>query len=136
MIDIKRYKTETGTDPLNVSTMPPIPALNHNGMETQTDPPAFVAETQISVTAGEVFVSNMGLDAAAGDSKRVQHFCIDCCMPFREDKMIKFRGVWYGIPCGDFRHAIDILRKEKQRAFRPPRNNEPGAVPFASSADF
>jgi len=133
MIDIKRYKESDGTV---VPTAPVVPVLKHTAQESQSDPPVFQAKVQIDLGTNIVALSNMGLDASAGDDKMVQHFCVDCCMPFRQDRMVRFRGLWYGIPCGDHRHAVDIFRKERERAFLPPRHNEPGEVPFVSSANF
>ncbi len=133
MQDIKRYKIEDADAQLVATAQP---TLKLTGIETQTAPSPYVEPEQIDIGDGNVAVSNMGLDAAAGDAKCVQHFCADCCMPFRENRMIKFRGLWYGIPCGDYQHAVDILRKERQRAFRPPRVKEPGDVPFPSSSSF
>ena len=133
MQDVKRYKVEADGQQLVATVKPPLVVT---GVETQSAPSPYVAPEQIDIGDGNVAVSNMGLDAAAGDAKCVQHFCADCCLPFRENRMIKFRGLWYGIPCGDYQHAVDILRKEKQRAFRPPRAKEPGDVPFVISSDF
>jgi hypothetical protein len=90
-----------------------------------------------SVVKGTITVSNMGLDRGAElEDRSRQQFCVDCRMPFREGRMLKFRGLWYGIPCGDYLHAIDIYRKERQRAFRPVHRNEPAAVPFILSANW
>jgi hypothetical protein len=100
----------------------------------------YLQEVQIDPVTGQpvvMLVSNMGLDADAGmNAKSVQHFCVDCCMPFREERMIKFRGLWYGVPCGDYKHAISIYTKEKERAWYPERRNEPGEVPFVTSTNW
>jgi hypothetical protein len=133
MIDIKRYKEELTSVPLTAKAFV-VPQTNE--MATTAQPATMPVEQQRDTT-GKTYLSNMGLDAEAGsDDHAVQHFCFDCCMPFREDRMVLFRGKWYGVPCGDYKHAVDIFRKERQRAFRPPRKNEPGAVPFVTSTNW
>ena len=132
MIDIKRYLEESSSATLSV----PTAQLSFVENATVSQPPAFVAEQQIDTT-GKVYVSNMGLDAEAGvDDRSQQHFCYDCCMPFRETRMVLFRGKWYGVPCGDYKHAVDIYRKERQRMYRPPRRKEPGGVPFVTTTSW
>jgi hypothetical protein len=92
--------------------------IKHYALEQQTDP--------VTGRTYNAYRSNMGTP----DGKHPAHFCCDCMLPFRETDMIKFRGKWYGVPCGDYRHAADIFRKEKQRAYKPRRYREPGDVPL------
>ena len=133
MSDIKRYTIGDKTAALNRSTLS-VPALSHVGVEHNAQPAAYVAPTQFTMTTNEVLISNMGTIQNVEEADfTVQHFCADCTQPFRESQMIKFRGRWWGIPCGDYLHAYDILLKERQRAYQPDRRREPGDVPLIAS---
>jgi hypothetical protein len=73
-----------------------------------------------------VYDPNMGHPI---DGKAVARFCTICQVPYREDDgMVKFRGLWY---CKyDRAQASNILKREKQRAWRPPNRKEPADTPF------
>ena len=39
--------------------------------------------------------------------------CFHCGKSYQRKQMRRFRGKWYGLPCGDHRDIQDILRREK-----------------------
>jgi hypothetical protein len=135
MKDIKRYREIEVADNTQIAPAFVIPTTNED-TATIVQPQAYEAAVQFDTT-GKVYEFNMGQDAAAGiDDHNIQHFCIDCSMPFRNDRMIFFRGNWYGVPCGCYKHAVDIRRKELQRVQRPVRRNEPGDIPLITSTNW
>jgi len=60
---------------------------------------------------------------ADGASAERAYPCWVCRKPFRESDLQWFRGVPYGIPCGDHKDIQSTLREERAGHYRPPQSD-------------
>ncbi len=68
------------------------------------------------------------LEASHGNIKgrhlERSHECWICGLGFRQSEMVRFRGVWYGRPCGDYKDIHYILKKERSEGLRAKARKE------------
>lgn len=72
--------------------------------------------TEQSTDGQTIQVANVG--NPKGTMGVRSHICVACAMAFKEDKMTRYNGKWYGIPCGCHKDIPSLRRKERNQKIR------------------
>jgi len=73
----------------------------------------YYTTTNALIGTSNATVSYVNVGNPKGDFGVRSHICTVCQLAFKEYKMTRYQGKWYGIPCGCYRDIPSLRRQGK-----------------------